>query len=277
MSGEGQSYNKAYYYMNINHNDLRKVSIFTFLGLVIILFVPSFAYKDLFMSAIGLVLMLFLAMEWFIKSVSFIISGRKSGDTGPVFLGAMFLIFPIACLIIFFSPFLDIENYNNRLLILALFAIGPSTLVMTDYPPARGDNFFKISYFIILISLVMFWISETNSNKPVHYNSSPKVKATMSQIRSAAELFKIKNNQGTYFGVTEEGDVPILVDSVNKMLETDNNIIISPDGMAWCFKVDLSGKDSKMQMFCVDSDGYSGELTNTSSDCNLRNNDYDCR
>jgi len=123
----------------------------------------------------------------------------------------------------------------------------------------------------------MFQISETNSNKPVHYNSSPKVKATMSQIRSAAELFKIKNNQGTYFGVAEEGDTSVLVGVINKELETENNILISSDGMAWCFKVDLSGKDSKMQMFCVDSDGYIGEPANTSSDCNPRNDDYDCR
>jgi hypothetical protein len=264
--------------MNINHSDLSKVSIVTFLlGLAVILFVPSSAYKDLFTNVIGLVLMLFLVMEWLIKSISFIISGHKSGDSGPVFLGTMFLIFPIICLIIFFSSFLDIENYGNLILVLALFAIGISILIMTDYPPARGDNFFKISYFIILMALVMFWIGDINSRKPVHYHGSAKVKATMDQMRSAAELFKINNNQGTYFGITEEGDTSVLVNEVNRILKTDNNILISPDGMAWCFKVDLSGKNGKMQMFCVDSDGYSGEPTNTSSDCNLRNNDYDCR
>jgi prepilin-type N-terminal cleavage/methylation domain-containing protein len=84
-----------------------------------------------------------------------------------------------------------------------------------------------------------------------------KLKATMSQVRSAAELYKINVKGGlNYNGVGSDADVTRLITEIGK-LSSGAAISLNEDAPVdtkWCLLATLSNGTTK---YCVDSNGYS--------------------
>jgi prepilin-type N-terminal cleavage/methylation domain-containing protein len=88
--------------------------------------------------------------------------------------------------------------------------------------------------------------------------TNAKVKATMDQMRSAAELYKINTNAGDdYNGVAGDVDVDRLVDAVVEVIPTAPAAVVVQTGdAAWCYSVTLL--TTPATYWCVDSAGYAG-------------------
>jgi prepilin-type N-terminal cleavage/methylation domain-containing protein len=82
-----------------------------------------------------------------------------------------------------------------------------------------------------------------------------KVKATMDQMRSAAELYKIKNNLENYTGITS-GDVGTLDAAVDEITGASNAVVFNTGSTKWCYSVTLLGDGAGD--WCVDANGYAG-------------------
>jgi len=87
-----------------------------------------------------------------------------------------------------------------------------------------------------------------------------KVKATMDQMRSAAELRKIKNNEENYQNTGVSDDVATLIAATNEITGRSDVIHKTSGTYAdWCFSTKLNtGED---EYWCVDSNGFAGEPT----------------
>ena len=87
-----------------------------------------------------------------------------------------------------------------------------------------------------------------------------KIKATLDQMRSSAELYKIKNNVPSYAAYISTDEYLSLDDSVDDISSNDG-FKVNGDGSKWCYVVDLLGTDAGT--WCVDSAGYAGAATAT--------------
>ncbi len=97
-----------------------------------------------------------------------------------------------------------------------------------------------------------------------------KVKATMDQMRSAAELYKIKINAENYSDLGP--DVTTLVAATNEITGRSDVVVKTPTTFAkWCFSTKLNTGDD--EYWCVDSNGFAGEPT-AATTCT---NSYSCR
>ncbi|OQB10642.1 MAG: Type II secretion system protein G precursor [Parcubacteria group bacterium ADurb.Bin216] len=84
-----------------------------------------------------------------------------------------------------------------------------------------------------------------------------KVKATMDQMRSAAELHKIKINAENYSDLGP--DVTTLVAATNDITGRTDQVMKLANNSKWCFSTKLNTGDD--EYWCVDSNGFAGEPT----------------
>ncbi|MDD4409060.1 MAG: prepilin-type N-terminal cleavage/methylation domain-containing protein [Candidatus Pacebacteria bacterium] len=87
-----------------------------------------------------------------------------------------------------------------------------------------------------------------------------KIKATLDQMRSTAELFKIKNNTEVYTGLGASTEFATLSAAVNDITDGSYAVILdTATSSKWCYSVELLGTSGTY--WCVDSNGYAGAPT----------------
>lgn len=93
-----------------------------------------------------------------------------------------------------------------------------------------------------------------------------KVKATLSQMRTTAELHKITVNGGDdYADLETNTEMIALMGAVDDVLDGGTLVPATPT-TDWCYKVSLmSPEDTKS--WCTDSNGYIGEAANATTNC----------
>ena len=186
-----------------------------------------------------------------------------------VFRSLLLLVFPI---LLFFS-LVEFRNCSGYGLWIELLIIIGISLIFLNGKGVRFSLIFQI-YYILLISSLFFLMLFTSG----HSDRMPrdvKIKSTVSQMRSAAELSKLKT--GSYAGIVKDIDFTRLRESVRSIqTEVDNNtcivnkvfnfgneeeksyidvLLVNEDGSKWCYKAELR---SDAIPWCADSDGYIG-------------------
>lgn len=231
-----------------------------------------------------------LILNWLINSINLIIEGKKE-NKNKIILGIFSLIsvaiFPLS-LILAFSPIpLLIKSILGIYLLICpivfiIFIVIFSSLA-NKIEKTKRISIFGISYFFILaLPIFLMLITASSSPSPA---IDAKIKASTSQMRASAELFKIRNNRINYKGIEFDNDISMLIKAVNKITKRNDNILISPDNSKWCFKVELINQaetkknfweKSKPMSWCVDSNGYAGKPTDNNENCNSQTQSYSC-
>lgn len=203
----------------------------------------------------------------FLVPVFFIISNNLNKPT-LLFRYLLLLVFPIT---LYFS-FGEIMNCADDWLFFEILLIIVISLLLMKGKRMNLGLIFKVYYIFALIFLLFGFgfFSGASSSTP-----DAKIKATMSQMRSAAYLSKLR--VGSYAGVRNDEDFNVLMRAVydtqkglsshqcilNRpfnwfMAETkpyDEGLLVPADGSAWCYKVELKMNPIS---WCVDSNGYAG-------------------
>jgi len=111
----------------------------------------------------------------------------------------------------------------------------------------------------ILSVMILVLISGTQG-----YARNSRIKSGMSQIRSAAELYKL-NNDGIYTNLTNDYEISLLLEDINYQGgNVLSNFSVSWDGLYYCATTSLN---STSDLWCIDSRGYSGEGGCTNQIC----------
>jgi hypothetical protein len=228
------------------------------------------------LGATMVALVTFMLFDWLANCINTIRLGNKSDDKGMVFLGYKLLVFPLIEFAAIGTFYLLGIPEESLVVIPITFFIGVPLLLLTDENPLRGNNWFKLSYYVLFIIIPLILVQSMQSPR-VSYSIGAKVKATMDQMRAAAELYKIRNEQEDYSGVEGDDDMARLIVSVNEATKGNDALLLSPDKAEWCFKVDWSRRGDRDKIHCVDSAGYAGVPGDQENDCNVRTGDYSCR
>ncbi|BFT94268.1 MAG: hypothetical protein MNSN_00500 [Minisyncoccus archaeiphilus] len=135
----------------------------------------------------------------------------------------------------------------------------------------KGFTLIELLVVIAIIGILAGIIVVAMGNAQGSANNA-KLKATMSQMRSTAELHKISKNQGaSYAGLNDQAESPDmkrLFDAVKNVQSTAGTAVLpATPTNAWCYAVDLLAPEySATNNWCVDSNGYVG-LNVTASGC----------
>gem|GEM_PF-1895809 len=184
-----------------------------------------------------------------------------------LFRSLLLLVFPV---LLFFS-LAELRNCSGYGFLIALLIIVIPFFLMNG----KGVHFnlvFQLYYILLTASLFVVLISMPGSGSKAW---DARIKATISQMRSAAEMSRIKT--GDYVGVVKDDEFTKLRESVRSIQTgADDNVcivnrvfnfvnidkksytdvlLVNGDGSKWCYRAELrSGSIS----WCADSNGYDG-------------------
>lgn len=186
-----------------------------------------------------------------------------------LFRSVLLVIFPV---IILFS-FKELSNCANNWLLVEVFTIAIISLLLMTGKNICFTRSFKVYYIFILLVIFLQLVSNSRPSSLSASTSNSKIKATMSQMRSTAEMVSIRN--GSYSELRSDSDFNSLLESVygtqNKILPgrcvidemfnkveenySGKGLLINGNGTAWCYESDLINDSVP---WCVDSSGYDG-------------------
>lgn len=184
-----------------------------------------------------------------------------------IFRFSLLFVFPVL-LFCFLGLLLNCSNWFMVEFLVIVGILG----ALVNGKGMKFDSWFQAHY--ILMSLLVFVLLFTGANNGAyHAANNAKIKAIMSQMRSTAELIKIK--EGSYADIGKGSDFNTYRGGINEVYgrqNIDNScfidrkndypkvqkiyneaLLIAIDGSAWCYKADLINDSVP---WCVDSSGY---------------------
>ncbi|BFT94462.1 MAG: hypothetical protein MNSN_02140 [Minisyncoccus archaeiphilus] len=199
-----------------------------------------------------------------LSSISSIKEESRARNNKNVIMGYVLLFFPLILPVMMLIGYIT-TNYSflslSPLILILAIPILPLTEKLNQI---KKDTYFKLSYFVfvILLPVVIILILASSGCHDCSANNA-KIKASMSQMRSTGELFRISRNEGLdYKGLdskTQDGskDMQSLILKINSMQESaPDNVELGDDNKTWCYKVELL--EPEKVSWCVDSNGYVG-------------------
>lgn len=180
----------------------------------------------------------------------------------------LLLAFPVSI----FLSFGEIARCSSDWFIWEVLAMVAISTILTSGKRIGLSLWSKVYYIAILLFVFVIMLSMGNGAECGATNA--KIKATMGQMRSAAELSKIRT--ASYKGIGEDRDFNALMQGVHSAQEGANpdqcfiddlfskkernkrvfgEMLISTDGSTWCYKAQLINDPI---LWCVDSNGYAG-------------------
>lgn len=185
-----------------------------------------------------------------------------------VFRSLLLLVFPI---LLFFS-LVEFRNCSGYGFLIELLIMAAIPFFLMNGKGVHFNLVFQLYYILLVFSLSVVLISMPG---PPGGAWDAKIKATINQMRSAAELSRLRT--GSYAGIVRDNDFTKLRESVRSIQTgADDNVcivnrvfnfvsidkksyvdvlLVNRDGSKWCYKAELR---SDAIPWCADSDGYVG-------------------
>jgi hypothetical protein len=185
------------------------------------------------------------------------------------FRRTLLLIFPIL-LLLFQKEFYKCADKVPSILSLVLVVL--LSLLLTHGKGVGFNKWFRFVYPLLVLGCFFAFSPLFYGSQLSHPNA--KIKATMGQMRSTAEMANIES--GSYAGIRESADFNELLAVVretrmrldqmcfidlldkNKTRESPDveSLLIAQDGSVWCYRSVLLNDPAS---WCVDSVGYMGK------------------